>query len=338
MLVVLAIAWPGCGSAQHPRHAEPIQDALYVSVGGIDQWVTIRGVDRSNPVLLILHGGPGDAQSALRTTYAIYERSFTVVQWDQPGAGKTYARNPTTAPEPGRVVRDGVELADYLRRRLGKKRIVLLGHSWGTILGVAMVRAGPDRFSAFVGTGQVGSWREAIQAQFDFLLAHARAANDQATVARLEAIGTPDPMDATTYFSWWSIRNPYMAAADLAWIGGLKALAATEPELTDDYIKTAAEGMMFSGRTTVSAMVHTELPTTASELDVPFFVVQGEDDMATPTSVAVHYFDRVRAPRKKLVVIKGAGHFAIVTHRDQFAAALVENVLPIARESEQLER
>src|SRR6202042_3346126 len=111
----------------------------------------------------------------------------------------------------------------------------------------------------------VGSWRESIQAQFDFMLAHARAANDQPTVAKLEAIGKPDPDDYNTYFSWWSIRNPYMPPSDLAWFGALPTLAKTEPELTDAYVQMIGEGMMLSGKTTVGAMVKTELPTTAPE-------------------------------------------------------------------------
>jgi pimeloyl-ACP methyl ester carboxylesterase len=89
--LVLLVTALGCGSMQHG----PIQEATFVRIGGIDQWVTIRGADRRNPVLLILHGGPGDAQSALRNTYGIYERLFIVVQWDQPGAGQTYGKNPT---------------------------------------------------------------------------------------------------------------------------------------------------------------------------------------------------------------------------------------------------
>jgi len=326
---VLAAA--ACSAPQPAGPTGPIDEAAFVRLGGIDQWVTIRGSERRNPVLLILHGGPGDAQSALRNTYAIYERHFTVVQWDQPGAARTFGRNPTVAPEPARVERDGLELADELRRRLHKRRIVLLGHSWGSHLGIEMVRARPELFSVFVGTGQVGSWRENVQVQFDFLLSHARAANDRATVAKLEAIGTPNPTDADQYFSWWSIRNPYMSAADRGWIAGYATLGRREPEITDAYMQTAGEGMGFSGKATVSAMLHTELQDTASELAVPFVVVQGADDMVTPTSVAVHYVERVRAPKKQLVVIPGAGHFAIVTHREQFAAALVEHVLPLAR-------
>lgn len=322
--------------ASEPTPASPIQEARFVTLGGIEQWITIRGAARANPVLLIVHGGPGDAQSSLRSTYAIYEKDFTIVQWDQRGAGRTYARNPNSPPEPERVESDGIELAQYLCGYLGKKKIVVLGHSWGSYLAVGMVQRRPELFAAYVGTGQVGSWRASIQAQFDFLLAKSRAANDRAKVEQLEAIGTPNPADATRYFSWWSMRNPYMPADDAKWFDELRQINRSNPEFTDEYRKTFGEGMKYSGRITVNAMVATELPTTASRFEVPVFVIQGAEDMVTPTSVAVKYFDVIQAPRKKLVLVAHAGHFALVTHREEFLAALVENVRPLAMNGEQI--
>lgn len=324
-LVLLVATCPSAATAA------PIREARYVSLGGVEQWITIRGADRANPVLLIVHGGPGDAQSSLGDTYAVYERDFTVVQWDQRGAGKTYARNPDSAPELDRVVSDGIELAEYLRGYLSKRKVVVLGHSWGSHLAVEMVRRRPEPFAAYVGTGQVGSWRASVRAQFDFMLARSRAAGDRKKVELMEAIGTPDPTSADQYFSWWRMRNPYLCAADAKWFEELGRLAAA---MTQEELRTLGAGMELSGRTTLDAMLATELPTTDRTFEVPFFVIQGRDDMATPTSVAKAYFDVVRAPRKKLIIIDGAGHFALVTHREQFLAALVREVRPVAVKSE----
>ena len=312
----------------------PIQETRFVTLGGIEQWITIRGANRANPVLLILHGGPGDAQSALRSTYAIYEKDFTIVQWDQRGAGKTYGKNPNSPPEPERVELDGIELAQYLCQYLAKKKILLLGHSWGSHLGVEMVQRRPELFAAYIGTGQVGSWRANVQAQFDFLLAKARAANDRQRVEQLEAIGTPDPTDAKQYFSWWRMRNPYMSPDDARWFDELGRIVRSDPEFTEEYMKMLGDGMNYSGRTTLNAMLTTEFPTTAHTLNVPFFVIQGKEDMATPTAVAVQYFNVVKAPQKKLILIEKAGHFALVTHREEFLAALVRYVRPLAVKSE----
>jgi pimeloyl-ACP methyl ester carboxylesterase len=270
----------------------------------------------------------------LSSTYAVYEKDFTIVQWDQRGAGKTYVQNPNSAPEPERVQLDGIELAQHLCEHLGKKKIILLGHSWGAFLDVGMIQRRPELFAAYVGTGQVGSWRANVQAQFDFLLAKARAANDRKRVEQLEAIGRPDPTSAQQYFSWWSMRNPYMSQDDARWFEELGRIVRSNPEFTEEYMKKLGEGMMYSGRTTVNAMLATELPTTANRLKVPFFVIQGKEDMVTPTSVAVKYFDVVKAPLKKLIIIDHAGHFALVTHRVDFLAALVKHVRPLALKAE----
>ena len=338
MLIVAIGLWlPPLITAANLRPSDKstqIQEMRFVLLGGIQQWITIRGANRANPVLLLIHGGPGDAQSWLRNTYSVYEKDFTVVQWDQRGAGKTYAQNPNSPPEPERVELDGIELAQYLCKYLAKKKILLLGHSWGTYLGIGMVQQRPELFAAYIGTGQVGSWRDNIQTQFDFMLAKSRAANDSKKVEQMEAIGRPDPTNATQYFSWWRMRNPYMSRADAKWFEDMTQMARSDPEFTDAVMKTFGEGMEYSGRTTLSAMLATELPTTARVLKVPFFVIQGEEDMATPTSVAVKYFNVVKAPRKKLVIIKDAGHFALVTHREEFLEALVKVVRPIAIKSE----
>lgn len=314
--------------------ATPIQEARFVTLGGIEQWITIRGANRANPVLLVVHGGPGDAQSSLRTTYAGYEKDFTIVHWDQRGAGRTYTKNPNSPPEPERVELDGIQLAQYLCDYLVKKKILLLGHSWGSYLAIGMVQRRPQLFAAYIGTGQVGSWRATVQAQFDFMLARSRAANDRQKVEKMEAIGTPDPNNAVQYFSWWRMRNPYMTRADVKWFEDLAEIVRTNPDFTEEYMRALGDGMGYSGRTTLSAMLATELPTTANRLKVPFFVIQGKDDMATPTSVAVQYFNVVKAPRKKLIIIEHAGHFAFVTHREEFLAALVNYVRPLAVKSE----
>ena len=335
-LIVTGLGLMNGAAAALPLRSTPItqiQEERFVTLGGIEQWITIRGSSRANPVLLIVHGGPGDAQSSLRSVYAIYEKDFTIVQWDQRGASKTYATNPNSPPEPERVELDGIELAQYLCTYLNKKKILLLGHSWGTHLGVEMVQRRPELFAAYIGTGQVGSWRASIQAQFSFLLAKARAANDRKRAEQLETIGTPNPNDADQYFSWWSMRNPYMPADDTKWFQELREIAKSDPQFTDEFMKTFGEGMKYSGRTTVSSMLATELPTTTHTFKVPFFVIQGKEDMVTPTSVAMKYFNVVKAPKKKLILVDHAGHFALVTHREQFLAALVKYVRPLAIKS-----
>jgi pimeloyl-ACP methyl ester carboxylesterase len=173
-----------------------IDEARYLKVGGIEQWVTIRGEDRGNPVVFVLHGGPGDATNPWGYAgFRTWLKTYTVVQWDQRGAGRTLGRNGRASAATvtiDRLVQDGLEVADAVRTSLGKDRIILLGHSWGSVLGVLMTKAKPVLFEAFVGTGQVGDPARGYEVAFDALITKARASGEVRAIRELQEIG-PSP-------------------------------------------------------------------------------------------------------------------------------------------------
>src|SRR5689334_2800941 len=177
------------------RTAKGMDEAGFVSIGGIEQWVTIRGQDRANPVLLLLHGGPGDVTSCWTfALFASWEEHFTVVQWDQRGAGRTLRKSgPAVAPTltVDRMAQDGIELTEYLRKHLGKQKIILVAHSFGSLLGLQMVRSRPDLFYAYVGTGQVADETKNYFAAYAALLKKARAVGNQRAVNELSKVGPP---------------------------------------------------------------------------------------------------------------------------------------------------
>jgi pimeloyl-ACP methyl ester carboxylesterase len=166
-LVPLASAYAqpvGCAGRSGGEGAR-IDEAAYVALGGLEQWVTIRGNDRNNPVLLHVHGGPGVAFGAFAAEFAPYEADFTVVQWDQRGAGCTFGRYGQDTPDVtlDRLANDGLELARQLRTRFGDRKIVLLGHSFGTIVATEMVRREPGLFALYVGTGQFATFAGPVE-------------------------------------------------------------------------------------------------------------------------------------------------------------------------------
>lgn len=172
-----------------------IDEASFVTVGGIEQWITIRGLDRDNPVLLFLHGGPGDVTNPWTfALFAPWERYFTVVQWDQRGAGRTLRKSgPAVAPTitVDRMVQDGIELTEYLRKHLGKEKIVIVAHSFGSILGLRMAKARPELFYAYVGTGQVADSTRSYSVAYNALLKEAKAIDDQRAIEELSHVGPP---------------------------------------------------------------------------------------------------------------------------------------------------
>jgi pimeloyl-ACP methyl ester carboxylesterase len=219
-IVISGAALLSACPALAPFTPHRVEEANYLLVGGIEQWVTIRGDDDRKPLLLLIHGGPGDVQSPFVTAYAPYERDFLFVQWDQRGAGRTFEKYGKDTPDLSldREVADGIQLSEQLHKRFPRNRLIVLGHSWGTIVATSMVQKRPDLFAAYVGTGQVSSWSAIVNHQFDFLLAAARKAGDTKTIASLEAVGRPNPLDVGQYFGVVSrTLRANQPAADKLW-------------------------------------------------------------------------------------------------------------------------
>src|SRR5882757_7920546 len=131
---------------------------MYVQIGGIQQWIEFGGAARDHPTLLYLHGGPGGSSRPAAKAWHHWEEHFTIVHWDQRGAGRTFGRNGEAgcgALTIDRMVSDGIEVAGFLSRHLRHDKVVLVGHSWGSVLAVHMINRHPHLFSAYVGTGQL---------------------------------------------------------------------------------------------------------------------------------------------------------------------------------------
>jgi pimeloyl-ACP methyl ester carboxylesterase len=300
-----------------------IDEAKYLRIGGIEQWITIRGEDRANPVVLILHGGPGDATNPWGYAgFRTWLKTYTVVQWDQRGSGKTLGRNgkdSAAALTIDRLVQDGVELADTLRTSLRKDKIILVGHSFGSMLGVLMAKAKPELFSAFVGTGQVGDPSRGYTVAFEALLAHAHAVGDARAVRELEEIGPPPYKDGQGYRVQRRWSNLFEGAD--AFIASMMGFALDAPGYTIHDVNDWLDGQIVSGDRLVPESSAVTAAALTGRFALPVFVIQGADDFTTPTSLARTFVDGVDAPRKAFVTIKG-GHFAVFMNAPEFLQEL----------------
>lgn len=296
----------------------------FLRIGGIEQWISVRGEDRRNPVLLLVHGGPGDATSLygwalLRSWF----KRYTVVQWDQRGAGKTYGRNGPSTPDVtfDRIVHDGLELSDSLRRMFGKDKIVVLGHSFGSTVGLQMVRTRPDLFLAFVGTGQIGAPADTTLAvAYRGVIAAARARGEATAVRELRSIGPPPWRDGRAYgveHKWTNLleHNDVFLDASLSLM--LTAPGVTLRDINDDF-----DGEGFSGEKLVPHLGDIDPALFRAAFAVPVFVIQGADDLTAPPSLARALIRNIRAPSKKFLTVKDAGHFAVFTRPDAFLEQL----------------
>jgi pimeloyl-ACP methyl ester carboxylesterase len=315
------------------RSPNGIDEAAYVEVGGIEQWVTIRGQDRNNPVLLFLHGGPGDATNPWGyAAFRSWLQYFTVVQWDQRGAGRTFGRNravPATTITPDRMIQDGIELSELLKTRLHKDKIVLVGHSWGSVLGFFMVRARPDLFYAFVGTGQVAadSARTAAVA-YAALVDRARRDGNSVALRELNESGAPPYKDGKGFAVQHKWANLFEGAD--VFLASALGFALTAPGYSMTDINDWFDGQSVSGEQLVPHFDELDRKLLAGDLAVPVFVIQGADDYTTPASLARAYVGSLHSPRKAFTTIEGAGHFAVFTRQEPFLKELRARVLPLS--------
>ncbi len=310
--------------------AKGIDEGSYVAIGGIEQWVTIRGEDRGNPVLLFLHGGPGDVTNPWSFAFfAPWEKYFTVVQWDQRGAGRTLrktGRAVASTMTVDRMTKDGVELAEYLTKHLGKEKIIVVAHSFGTILGLGMVRARPDLFYAYVGTGQVADEAKNYSAAYDALLEKAEATGNQQAIDELKRVGPPPYPSGEGYGVQRKWSNKFEGAYEFLY--GTIGLALVAPGVSLEDINDDTDGQILAD-VLVSQTRSLSPAELGLEFSLPMFVFEGDEDFTTPTALAREYFKLMKTPRKQFVPIHG-GHFAMFIHSDEFLRELVKRVRPLA--------
>jgi pimeloyl-ACP methyl ester carboxylesterase len=313
-----------------------IQETMFVPLGGIDQWIQIRGENRNNPVLLFMHGGPGNSESALSALFRPWEKYFTVVMWDQRCASKTFERNGAASCNGmniRQVANEGIQLAEFLRKHLHHRKIIALGHSWGTIIGAQMIHDRPDLFSAYVGTGQVMSVAEKEPVIYARAMARLEAAHADSDIAKLKTVHPPyHALKDIEIERDLSDEYDIPSERDLRRNLTTTVLFAPDWSLLDIYwfLKSGA----YAERAEIDEVNRFDARNLGPDVRVPFFIFNGALDNITPADHAKRYFDFVHAPHKEFVSFAGAGHSAVLTEPETFLRELVSRVRPIAIQNE----
>ncbi|HEU4700027.1 MAG TPA: alpha/beta hydrolase [Gemmatimonadales bacterium] len=310
-----------------------------VELGGIPQWISVRGRDRRNPVLLFLHGGPGFPTMPVSHRWqGPWEEYFTVVQWDQRGAGKTYAASDPAAVRPTltipRMIADAEELVRHLRTRYGQERIVLVGHSWGTVLGVELARRHPEWFSVYVGIGQGVDVPAQERMGYEALLDSAARARDTVALAELRALAPYPERDGTMPVAKLYVERKWMRA-----YGGYNYqhpegdhyadFVAMSPAYTDAEIATLGPAIEFGFRALWPQLQAYNF-WDVTELRVPVVLFHGTHDLTTPLVLAERWLDRLHAPSKALVRFEQSAHMVMMEEPGKLFFHLVRDVRPLA--------
>lgn len=308
-----------------------------VRLGGVDQWLIIRGEDTSKPVLLFLSGGPGASEAArvLRFNQEL-EKHFVVVIWEQRGCGKSYpSKNPESDLTVEQYTKDLIELTNYLRERFDEDKIYIVGHSWGTIIGVSAAQARPDLFHAYISTSQMVDVKETDQIIYQMVLEHSRNTGDQKFVKTLEAQGPPpyfgkNPIGpySTLFGREYAIYEvPNIKNEEYRRDGDILLLMLKQPEygwLDRIYYLLGLKNTYNAVYTQLQDM---DLRQDALRLDLPVYMVLGRNDMNNPYQLPEEYFNLLEAPTKQLIFFEESGHGMIWEDADLFHQLMTETVL-----------
>jgi pimeloyl-ACP methyl ester carboxylesterase len=329
---------PRIDSRRHPQGLAVLEQ---VPVNATRQWVLIRSEDVANPVVLFVHGGPGTSQLTLmRKNTQPLEKYFTVVNWDQRRAGKSFAAGRDDAPlTMGQFVDDIVDLSSYLAKRFHKKTILLVGHSWGTAIGTLAASRRPDLFSAYIGIGQVSRVAESELISYEWTLEQARKSKDQSSVKKLTAIGPP-PYTGRDWRSKFMTERRILGKHGGEYRGStIGAFGVVLEHLVFSREYTMVDRVNFFRGIVQSLdalgpeLFRTDLFVDAPELEMPIYFCLGRHDYEVPSVLSAQYFDVVRAPRKHLIWFERSAHMPNTEERDTFNAFMIDTVLPALPES-----
>jgi len=291
-----------------------------ISLGGVPQWVLIRGRSTRNPVVLFLHGGPGmPAMFLAHAWQRPLENDFVVVHWDRLGVGKSYFDGiPSRYLSVRRLLDHTYELVNVLRGRFQQDRIILVGHSWGAYLGMLAVRERPDLFRAFVGVGQpTGPGRgDTAAARFQEAFVRREAARREVP----EAVRELDDEGRAVLEKWVFRFGGELRGATSCW--PLMRIGLRAPEYTLADLFNMRKGLALYSRGLSYDVPADTLRVNVTAVQVPIFIVAGRYDYVTPSELAERYFAQLRAPKKAFVWFERSAHFPFLEEPERFAEVL----------------
>lgn len=304
-----------------------ISELKKINLNGRDEWISIRGADKDAPVLLFLAGGPGGTQMAsVRNELAELEKHFVVVNWEQPGSGKSYYSIKRSELTVDTYIEDGIVLTEYLKDRFDQDKIFLIGESWGSALGIFLIDQKPEYFHGFIGTGQMVNFKETEILDYHKVMNLAKKNGDDKLVRKLKDQGEPPYYDGN------------IALKSAAYLNYLSEIMMNNPEVDGGYhtlrdmfapeygiLDSAAYflGLMDTFNTVYPQLYDIDLRTDYNNLNVPVYFFTGRHDINAPTELTEDYYKILNAPEKELIWFEHSGHGVFTNEPDLFVTEVL---------------
>ena len=310
----------------------------YVEINGIKHYLLHYKAGKEAPVLVFIHGGPGQSEAAIAYIVEEYTgRNYNIVYYDQRGAGKTYLKNKKAKPDTETLKEDLLAIVLYIKKVYQKDKVGIIGHSWGSVLGSMFVLEHPEHILCYIGCGQVINLMENESVGYDKLKETIEKSGNKKDKKKLEKIGTypvADTFDMKTYRKMGQVRDlqaKYNLAATFD--KNMIKMFRKSPIMSAVDILPFLTGMIVNMQV-MKELMSFDLKSKSVEYRVPVYYVLGENDQQTPVEISIAYFNDIVAPDKKLYLIKNAGHLTMVDNVNDYREAICEiinhnNELPV---------
>ena len=308
-----------------------------ITLGGLKQWIFIRSTDKSNPIMIFLHGGPGASAPGMPSSRILDDeliKHFTVVHWDQRGAGKSYHSDiPVTSMTMDRFVEDCKELIDYVLNRFDVEKVYLVAHSSGSVTGIKTAHRYPEKIKAYVGVGQIVHDHEQIRLAYDFVIDKAEMSGDVKIINALKAIGPPPYETPEKLYKMQNYVFRFGGVIhenSVKQIGGLMLSFLTSPEysLSDGLNSLMMKGLFFSVNSMWDEINDIDIKKEVRSLKVPVYFFGGKHDKATPTVLVEKFYDDLEAENgKKLIIFENSAHMPMIEEKKKYEDLLINLVL-----------
>lgn len=306
---------------------EPISEYKFISLGGVSQYVEISANASDNPILLFIHGGPAWPQTPqLRYFSSELAEKYTLVIWEQRGAGKSHAKNPI--PDNlslAQIIQDGHELTQWLKETYKQEKIYVAGYSWGSLVGVLLTGAYPEDYKAYIGIAQMVHPMDAMQVSQNWLKEKALEADDQAALAKLDSLKNPDfyTDKLDRFFNQWQLLNKYGGS-----LHNQEAIPAIDSAMLayDDYKDYDWMGVWeYSSKLLQDDMFGARVDTITA-FPIPVMLLQGRHDWNVPSVMAAEWLEALDAPKKQLFWFENSGHGLLEEEPKRFNEVMGEIV------------
>jgi len=307
-----------------------------MTIGGQEQYFIIRGADTTKPVMLFLHGGPGSPEFAFmkKTNHAI-ENDFVMVYWEQRGAGKSYSKHiPVESMNLAQFISDTRELSEILAKRFNQEKIYIMGHSWGSFLGILTAHQYPELFHAYFGVGQVCHQYKGEQISFEWAKEQAIKLRNEDAVEALSEISFPDSLaNADVWLDFLMVERNYVTQFGGGVTHEMTGMWPVIKMVLDTKEYTFGEKMNFMSASLFSlkhlwpAVVNKNLFNEIDSMQIPVYILQGKYDYQTPYSVAKDFFDQLKAPQKEFFTFNNSAHSPIMEEVDKFNSIVRQKTL-----------